>query len=231
MNYAKHIIATTAFTLISLPVTAMGEGPQRINSSIKPEFKGVSEREGFFVGSVKEAKVSTELTEISFGGITSLSDILTDKDDSHNTLSLSEISEIKIIDAVYQSPRHTKKPEEIFFIKTLVTLHKKDGKTTTSEFLFPSNITISGKERDTNVKKAWRLRDINALTIKKADQLSIKKELEKMKQQDLSAPQAETEKAPAAVVHTPLWKIIFKPFMLLWSFISGFFGSLLSFLK
>lgn len=227
MNYVKHIITTTVFTLIAFPLHPMGEGPQRINSSVNPEFKGVSEREGFFIGAVKEGKVTTELTEISFGGITSLSNILTDKDDSHSTLSLNEISEIKIIDAVYQSPRHTKKPEETFFIKTLVTLHKKDGKTTTSDFLFPSNITISGKERDTDVKKAWRLRDIASLTIKKAEPLSIKKELEKMKQKDAAA----TEKVPAPLASTPLWKIALKPFMLIWSILTGFFGSLLSFLK
>lgn len=231
MNYAKHIIATTVFTLIAFPLHAMGEGPQRMNSNLKPEFKGVSEREGFFIGAVKEGKVTTELAEISFGGITSLSDILTDKDDSHSTLSLNEISEIKVVDAVYQSPRHTKKPEDIFFIKTLVTLHKKDGKETTSDFLFPSNITISGKERETDVKKAWRLRDISSLTIKKAKPLSIKKELEKIDKKDISIPAAAAEKAPTALVNTPLWKIILKPFIWIWTFIAGIFSSLTSFLK
>jgi hypothetical protein len=213
--------------ICSSSIAPFGEGPGRFNVNEQPQFKPVFGADGFFDGTLKDQSTETLLTEVSFGGITTIDNVFTDNDDSYNSISLAEIAQITVLEPLHESAKHSSKSAEQFFVKTRVSLRTKTGKITTTEFLFPLNTVISGKQKDTGVKKAWLLRNITSLAIKKSAPDDITEKLRALEAKNATHAAPLEKPTPPAPTQVPLWHYMAAPVLWIWEFIKRLLQTLL----
>ena len=159
-----YSIQSILLILISLFCINMSTGVEK-DKELKPEFVELKEDEPSFNATVYDNSHKIDVTNFSFTGHASIGGIRKEDDDSINKIDLSEIKELKVIDPDYTSKKYSDKD----LILAQITLN--DG-TEIKNLLFPRQIIICGKAK---IKKAWLLRKINRVVIKKEDQIVLGK--------------------------------------------------------
>ena len=108
------------------------------------------------IGTPREQK--TYLTEISFGGSTTLSGLRAKGDDSNTGIDLEKIKSLRVLPN--ETPGEEYRGKDLFSVS--VTDNLKEG---THTLLFPAKVTICGIEKDSGFTKAWLLRLIDEVHI------------------------------------------------------------------
>lgn len=152
------------FILLGVWATAIPMGEQEQTSIIKePTFIPLEEGEDIVDGKIIDEQTVTEVTQLSFGGVTEIGidpkdGIRREDNDSSSTLNLSNTQSIKVIQHLYASKRY---PEREF---SLIQKTSLDG-TVTDGLLVPRHVLICGIEKKTGAKISWYFNKIDELII------------------------------------------------------------------
>jgi hypothetical protein len=141
----------TSITILCIGMTG-GVEPEKKG----PEFVKLKNKAINYSATIYEDSQTTDITELSFSGDTTLDEI---KNEEHNffiTLDFAEIKELRIEKPIFSSNKYK---TEDFIKASIITI--KD--TIIKNILIPRNTIICGKAE---LGLAWYLRDIKKIIIK-----------------------------------------------------------------
>lgn len=151
------------FCLVALVIFALNMDSQTKRSdSLEPTFAPLQEGQGSFNADIQDGSRVVQVKDLSFFGVTSLSHIKSEHDDSVSGFDLAELDELSVTEAHFSSQRFSDQVFTRVKIKTRPLGRKKEGKTV-SGLLVPRNIVVCGKELETGLKRAWLISKIDKI--------------------------------------------------------------------
>lgn len=142
--------------------TSMTTGGKKEGEEIRPEFVELQENQGNYEGTIIDNGIETKVYEISFTGQTSLGNLNkeTEGDHSNNTIDFSETKEIEIVNPDFSSKKYSN--ADVFLAKCIM-----NNGTVVDDLLIPRRVVICAREKGTNIKKAWFMRQLKKIIIDK----------------------------------------------------------------
>lgn len=139
----------------------MGETAESTSDTAK--FINLADEEPSYDGSVVDEKGTpkertTELTQISFGGITTLDGLYAKGEDSNTGIDLENIKTLKVLHD--EAPGEDYRGHDVFVVSVADNIRGGEHK-----LLFPSKTVICGIEKGSGFTKAWLLRKIDEVHI------------------------------------------------------------------
>lgn len=141
---------------------SMTPGSKKEGEEIRPEFVELQENQGNYEGTIIDNGIETKVYEISFTGQTSLGNLNkeTEGDHSNNTIDFSETKEIEIVNPDFSSKKYSN--ADVFLVKCIM-----NNETVVDDLLIPRRVVICAREKGTNIKKAWFMRQLKKIIIDK----------------------------------------------------------------
>lgn len=200
----KRSLRLTLFVMIVATPSLVGMGPgnERSSNALEPRFVPLDPDENSYCGIVIDNRIPLHVKNISFSGSTKIGGMRKEADDSVSALDLSRVQKIMIKNPFFQSPHHSPSRDTLLFILSEIAFLLPDMATKTEEYLIPHDIVFSAEEISTGVQKAWRLRDIDSLSIDHASSGTTALE------QELSYHDRSLEKAYYNDQQKGLWGIV-----------------------
>lgn len=159
MKKIAELVCLMAVALFALNM----DSQSKRNDSLEPAFAPLQEGQGSFRADIHDGGKKVSVKDISFFGVTSLGRIKSERDDSVSEFDLSEINQVDINNAHFDSKRFS---DQVFTKITIQTrpLDNIEGKSV-SELLIPRNIVVCGKEYETGLKRAWFISKIDKIVV------------------------------------------------------------------
>jgi hypothetical protein len=150
------------FITILIFFTSMTTGGKKEGEEIRPEFVELQEGQGNYEGTIVDNGIETKAYEISFTGQTSLGNLNkeTEGDHSLNTIDFAGTKEIEIVNPDFSSTKYS--DADVFLVKCTM-----NNGAVVDQLLIPRRVIICAKEKGTNIKKAWFMRQLKKIIIDK----------------------------------------------------------------
>jgi hypothetical protein len=172
---SRKKLLVTSFLVGALWPAAVPMGETITSTSESPNYIELAEKEPILDGFVVDEKGTarertTHLTKISFGAgaekaskgakgaTTTMPDLKIRGEDSNNFVDLRDVKSLHVLSN--EQPNDDRRARDFFEVNVINNV--KGGET---KLLFPLNTTICGIDKDTGIKKAWFLRNIDEVHI------------------------------------------------------------------